>query len=370
LISSLSFQSCQEATAPENEATVSFQKISNHELSQNEYVELIKKTAHGLAIFLKSEHNRKLLKNELNKSQYVEKILEASEFLNKTYNLEIDNKIYQKTMVEGIATNIKDNQKENYIAKISNLKFGMIDIYFPLEKWRKEWDGSNNLLVAAVGYRKNDDKSDILAYDLDGNEVYLPANEIPKIPTLVVYPSEKRGNYTLTHTGNYYKILQKFNSIASTNNEGGNDPTTEFRSVGLYIEKDYDSGWFGGDMEIIFKVWKRPIGGNWGSPFFVYIDPDVVAGEEGGQWKSENKQICTNIGTNYEIAIQALEDDGWLNGWYDLIHDTQWSKLRRPDNVLLATNIVPIWFTVSIGYVFDPAPNDDVRLDLRCNYLN
>ena len=338
---------------------------------KEEWTVTLKQIAKGLAILFKEESNRKTLEYCIKTSKKVEQILEASEFLNQVYNIEVKGQKKNITFREAIAEVLQENKKADFNEKIKSLKFGLIDLYFPIKEWRKNWHSNNRLQIASIGWNEQLKDVEVFAFASDGTESLIPKNIKPAITTLVVYPSEKRGNYILGNTEkNYYKSLQKFNSIASTNSEGDPEPQTEFRCKGLYVEKDYDSGWFGGDMEIMFKVWKRPIGGNWSSPFFVYIDPDVVAGENGGEWKTENKKIYEYTGTNHEMAFQVLEDDGWLNGWYDYIHDTEWNYLRTPNNILLSTNIVPISWSVSIGYVYDPANNDDLRVDLRCNYLN
>ncbi|GBD90063.1 hypothetical protein BMS3Abin04_00779 [bacterium BMS3Abin04] len=252
----LSFQGCQEATAPEISET--FHPISSFQIKakltpkeKEEWTLTLKNIAKGLAILFKDESNRKLLETSIKTSDKKEQILEASEFLNKIKTIELKGLKKNISFREAITEVLPQNIKESINNKIKNLKFGLIDIYFPIKEWRSNWKSNNNLQVAAVGWNEQLKKKEVYAYTLDGNESLLPLNVKPNITTLVVYPSEKQGNYKPTKN-NIYKMLSKSNSIASTNNESGGGSYLTYRVNKVRVNKSYD-GWPGSTMEIYIR---------------------------------------------------------------------------------------------------------------------
>ena len=165
MIISIGLQNCQSLTEPISKN----RNITNLEKSNQADSRLIKNIAYSLALFFNNKENRKMLKNEINNSNKVEHIFEASEFLNKKRI--INSKV--TSLRTKLASFLQESNRASFNESIKNLKFGLFDIYFPLEKWRKNWTSKDNLLVAAIGYRKNDNKNSILAYDIKGNDVML-----------------------------------------------------------------------------------------------------------------------------------------------------------------------------------------------------
>ncbi len=306
----ISFQSCQNPNEPirkEANAT-SLEKINLDSFP------LIKQIAKSLALFSSNMQNRKIIENAIKESNKKEQILEASEFLNKS--LIINSKT--TTLRDNISLFLPKKERNNFQKAIAKLQFGLFDIYFPLEKWRKNWTSKDELLVAAVGYRKDSDKSKITAYDLQGNEVLLSAERVPAIPTLVVYPSEKRGQYKeiLVQTSNFN--TKKINSTNSVTN----NYSTKTNSI--YIKKNYDNFWFGGAMEIYLKI-KTRIGayGYYGG----WVEKglgDVYA----NQAKYITVEIASHSTSDYYMQVEIWEDDGWGSGNDNLVADVTYNEIR------------------------------------------
>ena len=80
--------------------------------------------------------NRKIIENAIKESNKKEQILEASEFLNKS--LIINSKT--TTLRDNISLFLPKKERNNFQKAIAKLQFGLFDIYFPLEKWRKKLD--------------------------------------------------------------------------------------------------------------------------------------------------------------------------------------------------------------------------------------
>lgn len=140
--------SCKETNSTEvNTETPDTFKKSNNKV---EY-KFIKNIALSLAKFLKDDENRKLIKNEFNLSKKKENILEASEFLNSLHDLKLNGKTQNVSILKLLCDFIPDNERETFERTVENLEFGILDIYLPLEKWRKNWNGNSDVLVAAVG---------------------------------------------------------------------------------------------------------------------------------------------------------------------------------------------------------------------------
>ena len=274
-----SFYGCNEITEPTLENT-------NHAVlnkTQVDDFETIKAIAKGLSVFLKKEDNREMLRKEIDNSEYFEGILESSEFL------------YKKGYKDKISKLLTTKDKEDFLSKSENIDFGKYDIYFPLKEWREEWKSTDDLYIGAVGYRSDDDKSDFLAYDLKGNEIYLSSTEIPSKPTLVIYPSEKRGRYT---DDNGFAPLSKTAAITAKTNYTAT--CTSYR-----IEHNHDTGFLQGDMEIYFMIASRPIGtSNWTDFQKIYGNTNTIAGE----LTSVTKELVSRT-TDFVYKVWVFEED-------------------------------------------------------------
>ena len=322
ILMSLNFQSCQEATAPEiTETTTPMYSLQkNGKLTpkeKEEWTVTLKQIAKGLAILFKEESNKKILENCIKTSKKVEQILEASEFLNQAYNIEVKGQKKNTTFREAIAEVLQENNKTDFNEKIKSLKFGLIDLYFPIKEWRNNWHSNNRLQVASVGWNEQLKDVEVFAFAPDGTESLIPKNIKPAITTLVVYPSEKRGNYK-PNKDNYYNALSKSNSIASTNSETS---THSYKVYKILVKKDYE-GWFGGTMEIyIHYAYKPKYSGSWiwtNAP----TNNNTVNGVKKNVWKTFNKNLVANVDEPYIFKIMMYEWDGWFNGADDLVCDT------------------------------------------------
>ena len=332
MISSLSFQSCQEATAPEifesSDQITSLQKIGKlTPKEKEEWTITLKHIAKGLAILFKEDSNRKLLEDAIKNSEKVEQILEASEFLNQVNSIEVNGLKKNITFREAISEVLPKNVRLSFNKKIKTLKFGSIDIYFPIKEWRTNWKSGDKLQVASVGWNEQLKDVEIFAFNPNGTESLIPKNIKPAVTTLVVYPSEKRGNYK-PNNDNYYNVLAKSNSITSTNNE---TPTYSYKVIKILVNKDYDDGWFGGTMEIyIHYAYKPKYSGS-----FIWTNApsnnNTVNGVKKGVWKTFNKNLVANVDEPYIFKIMMYEWDGWFTGADDLVCDTGYDDVYDED---------------------------------------
>ncbi|GEM_PF-5255512 len=254
-----SFQSCQEATAPGTheifKPASSFPKKVELTLKEKKELNLLlKNIAKGLAILFMEKSNRHLLETAIRSSDKKEQILEASEFLNEVNTIKVNGTKKRLSIREAITDFLPNAIKETFNKKIQNLKFGLIDIYFPIKDWRLNWESNKKLQVAAVCWNEKLRKREVYAYTNDGDEKTLPLDIKPEIATLVVYPSEKQGNYK-PNKDNYYKSLSKSNALASTNNEAGGGYYT-YKVNKVTVNQDYD--WPEGTMEIYIRYRYRP----------------------------------------------------------------------------------------------------------------
>ncbi len=242
-------QSCQESTNPEIIDNVQ-NNFSAASLSKALVQANIQKIAKGLSILLKDEKNRLILQSEISSSKKTEQILEATEFLKTGKNIYVNGVAKNTTFASSILEMFTGKENEELKDFIDNLPFGLVDIYFPLKKYREQWKNQDDLLIAYV-CRDKSDKSDIPAYDLNGNQVYLPYDKAPEIPTLVIYPSEKNGNY-YSENNNIDNALKKNSVLSSVESE--NPPTTIYHwKIDQFKITDDFEGWFGGMMEIVLK---------------------------------------------------------------------------------------------------------------------
>lgn len=295
----------------------------------------ISNIAYSLAKFLQVQGNQEIIRNAFNSSSKIENILEASEFLNSIQIFNKNGKIVEKTFSEVLLDFLPENDKIEFRKGFETLDFGLIDIYLPLEKWRNQWKSYEEVLVAAVDYRNNNDGNDILAFNSKGDKIYLSAKETPKIPTIVVYPSEKRGAY--------YEIVGD-NSI-SEHTDGAIpslDKTTftfDYKVYGLLTMTNWES-WWGGSMEIFIKYRHATkfIGTDW-SP---YYNTDLVYNVHPGYGKYPDLLLASS----YEpliFQIDMYEWDGWFTGADDHICDIYYTKVVGSDGNSTCYNTINIY---------------------------
>ncbi len=356
-------QSCHEPTNPEiiddgqnNFSTVNFSKAT---VQAN-----IQKIAKGLSILLKDEKNRLILQNEISSSKKTEQILEATEFLKTGKNIYVNGVAKNTTFASSILEMFTGKENEELKDFIDNLPFGLVDIYFPLKKYREQWKNQDDLLIAYV-CRDKSDKSDIPAYDLNGNQVALSYDKAPDTPTLVIYPSEKNRNYYLYNENkNFDDILKKNSSLSSVNSD---DPppvyTYHWRIEEFKISHNFDP-WPSGMMEIYFKVWYKH-NGNWSN---VYIPFNIIDGVTAGMWHGVpigwNAYNSTDL--NDHIKFEVWESDGFLTD-DDFVADATWDKvIRLPDGYpIWGSDVVEFPYTLTNHQAVDSPDSEPDYVEFR-----
>jgi hypothetical protein len=283
--------------------------------------------AYSIAKVLKDEKVRKVFKKLHDNSKNSEKIIEASSLLNFTY-FDDDSKV-EKSFKKLIEQNTKEVNKENIKNKFGNLDFGLFDIYFPIKKHREKWDENQELIVAALNSKISEGENKIVAFNFDGMQIDLDSQTEPEIPTLVVVPSEKYGEYELRAPSD--------------------EPPTQWyylyktRLREIYVRDDYE-GWGMGANEIMvkYRIYYESTGNysGWSRIGTYEMDPgDVV---------SLNTVYISKTFNTYQFELKVEEDDDWfLGGDDDLVADNYWNflydiNLYVQNEVLVDQNVTKI----------------------------
>lgn len=327
VIIGMSFFSCEKVNSP----TFSKQEGKSHNFPLAKRAELtqkLKDIAKTLAISLKDDSMREILRTEINSSPYVENIVEATNFLSK----QVDFKNYGTTNKAKIIDLMNDKfpgkGTGSFKNKYQNLEFGIIDIYFPVKEHRLKWQGDANLLVAANDQIRAKEEGTVLAYDVDGNEKILSAKDIPTTPVLVVCLSEKRKNYLSNQTitpltsPNIVTSLKKSASVMATNNEETTSADISFSIIQYCMNKNYE-GWLDGHNDIYFK-YKIHWDGDPADLWYGWRET-AVNSIELTKWKACNYPIVMHSTRNFSILIEMWEEDAMSD---EFVADEYWQDCR------------------------------------------
>ena len=266
-----------------------------HKIRSVRYQKLID-LAETISHYLADPSKRITLKARIENSKYVENILEATEFFNGKFSNNI------LTTGEDIEKGLDLTLKSKFISIRNNLKNGEIDIYFPVKEHRKQFmeNPEGNIYVAAVEQNLAQKGEPIIAYDLLGKRVELSHKTAPIVPTLVITYSEKRGNELKPEFQENKKTASQ--QLFALPVDPPEDDYYDISWIAISVQKDYDSGWFGGAMEIYLKYKFRTGSTNWSS----FRDSDVISDVTAGQGKYFNKTIIYNIHESYNILKKSL----------------------------------------------------------------
>ncbi len=193
MISSFSFQSCQEATAPHliadknTKPTPSLQKKQGIELNDLDLL------AKQLAIVFKKKILRKVLKHDAINAITREHILDAKAFFEKKRNIQ-GKAITFKNMLLTQSNKKKIKDELNHIFSI--LKKGEIDIYFPVHTHLEHFDINKNDLK--IGYiNPNKEWAPVNVYTLTGRHELLDSHQPPAEPVLMINYCEHYGKHNI-----------------------------------------------------------------------------------------------------------------------------------------------------------------------------
>ncbi len=267
---------------------------------------------------LSDKKTRMDLKESINKSTYVEQILEGSEYLNK--------KSGTSGILEKMLNHVSTDKKFNFKNKIENLDFGIVDIYFPIKEHRSQWNGDENLLIAYVDSKILKNNESILAYDLHGKTFLLNPKEKPSLPTLVVTPSEKLGQYS--------NMMLPPPDDGGGGGGGGGGGTLYWKYITqleeIYIKTNQDPP-LGGAMEIYLKI--RVDAGNGYSIWWNIPCGDMYVGSNAiSQELYAHTFPNPDVVPSYKFQIEIWEeDDIFFTGDDDQVSDVSYNFLRRKE---------------------------------------
>jgi hypothetical protein len=189
---------------------------------------------------------------------------------------------------------------------------GALDCYFPVENHRINWNGSEDLVVVAVPPGADDDmEKQLEGFDLNGGSLQLSKKETPTAHALVIAPNEYKGDYP-----------KKLESPSK-----GSGPLTIDKTLAenkyfllqrVRIQHDYDDGWFGGVMEIYFKISEE--GGGWYEVGTWDVEADVEL--------TINRTVAVSYYPNFTdwIKLEVWEDDDWGTLNDDFVADQYWDQ--------------------------------------------
>lgn len=309
---------------------------NNNKLSKT-YQELTAKKiellAEGLVMILKNENARRILYEEISNSTKTEKIVEASDFLKKTRkNLKLKNKKDYTNFFQGMSDLFDKDTKKLYNELLKDLKFGEIDIYFPVKEHLKNWNASENILIAGITSTNEEYLNNFSAFDLDGNEVQLTSAEIPETPVLVIYPSEKGGNYNPNFNANNSDKISLSPTLPADPPPGNPTYTYSVSVKGVLIAQHYDS-WPFGELEVYLKIKTKLDGGVWSAwkdipegastefPGVYWIDADP------GHWKYGTRELFRET-KNFSIMVEIWEQDSFTDP-DDFVADQYYSFIKE-----------------------------------------
>lgn len=155
----------------------------------------------------------------------------------------------------------------------------------------------------------------------------MSATETPQMPTIVVYPSEKKGKYynnNIFNSGNSFvqKNTMKVKSVENA---------FSYNETKIRVNRDYDPGWFDGNMEIYIKYKYRPkFGGLWSGWNETATVDDIDEDKE----ETFNKSLG-NFTQPYIFLIQMWEEDTFSD---DIVCNESYHEVRdQYDNTNLNT---------------------------------
>lgn len=332
--------------------------------------------AKSFAKLLSDKEYQKILEDKIKTSQYFENILEATELLNKEYEVRTGDKTEKIILKNKLLSQFNEQESNDFEKWLNGLKFGEVDIYFPVKEHREKWKVGNNLLV--VGFLPQDEKeqNSVIAYDLSGTEVLLSTNKAPETPTLVIYPSEKNGSYLDTN-----KHLNKINSVVNMPSALPPPPPPPGENwynctwTGILVAHDYE-GWLMGSMEVYLKLkYRYSRYDQWnGWTNNDGVPQHRIDGVDAGHWKRGQVQEILNLPHNFEILVEVWEYDEYPNP-DDFIADQYYNVIKEcgETGTIYPSNIIRCDFDPCVDFflqdgVYPSSDYDMVELHFNRRY--
>jgi hypothetical protein len=140
-----------------------------------------------------------------------------------------------------------------------------VDVYIPVKAQREAFTADKEVIVAVVDDERmldEDDLSDLVAYDADGNRLFLSASRIPDVTVVVVAPSEHSGEAfggaegivdTAAFAAPAPAKTERIQVAASSAQEACNGRAHEDGDAHIlqdFMVRDAHEPWFSGDPEI------------------------------------------------------------------------------------------------------------------------
>ncbi len=260
MISSLSFQSCQDATAPTSKTSKNAKPTSSLQKSQEINLTDLDLLARQLAVVFKKKTLRKILKYDVLNANTREHIIDAKTFLEKKINVQG----YESSFKNILLSQVNKSNKNNLYHIFNILKKGKIDIYFPVHTHLEHFDvNKNDLRIGYINPRKEWDPVNV--YSIDGQHELLDAHKPPNIPVLMINYCEHFGNHTVAYNHNIVlgQTIEGGGDGGGGGSSGGGSGGSSGNGIRDNGEKEYldkakqtvcEEPWGSGDPEIMYEI--------------------------------------------------------------------------------------------------------------------
>ncbi|MFA8344321.1 MAG: hypothetical protein ACEPO8_15210, partial [Rhodothermaceae bacterium] len=283
----------------------------------------VNEIAKTFALILGDKKSRKLLKKAMETSPTKENILELSSLLKHSFNKKDPGNKFLKKFIKRLK-----KKNPSLLNKLTNLEFGLFDVLMPYREHYNNWNGKQEVLVAAASSCTSDRENMIKAYDKNGDVIFIAPDEIPEIPVVAVLASEKYGKYLESQR---VQNLQ-FSNAAPIGFP--TDPPAQYMTyvTELYTEIQYDGGACGSEMEFRVDTRKRYDGIT--SKWHNHNDGDPRGPYDIKLKKSFNPNLLieTHHTYSHEVQVVIWEEDGWFCGGDDEVENGAWDMLWAGDN--------------------------------------
>ncbi len=174
------------------------------------------------------------------------------------------------------------------------------------------------------------------------------------------------GNYYLDNK-NVDNVLKKNSALSSIESEDPPNTIYHWRIDQFNILHDFDDGWFGGYMEIYFRVSYKHPGGAWSNSYIPFnVIDGVTAGRDWWHGVPAGWDLYSSTNSSDVIKFEVWEFDGFFNGNDDHVADTNWETVAYiPSLYTWRTNVVEFPHTITWLRAIDTSDPDEDYIDLH-----
>ncbi|MFA8342331.1 MAG: hypothetical protein ACEPO8_05100 [Rhodothermaceae bacterium] len=269
--------------------------------------EFVHKFSKSLAKLLKNKKVRKIIAAEIEKSENTSQVVDFKTAFEKTQNL--DNK--SQKLIEKLLRKMDKKLSGKMKTSFDELFKNEIVIGFPIEKHRKSWLDSEEVLVAAVGAIPDGEMREIVAYTSKGKSVILKPDEDPTIPTMTFEIVQKKESLISDFTAEKPIFLSLNKNMVSRENRAFANPNNypcKYFVEGFDVGKNHEPWYDTNGMELYWEVYIES-NGVWER----VIETEIFDGfryNHGMQYlKGRGVHILNSYSVGQKVRIEVWEED-------------------------------------------------------------